>query len=262
MGFLHHTFSDLYARRDNWLTRIDVRIKMLYVISLLSLNVWAKNVSVPLFFLAVSFLLLFSIKIPFMAIMRNMSLPIMFAILILIMKGLHEGEQVWLSISILGYNLDFKGEGISSGLHICSKVLGGVSLLMLFSFTTTISRLCAGMTWFHIPNTVIELLAFMYRYIFLFLDEVSTMWTAQKSRLGHASWEKTIRSLGILGGLLVIRAFDRAERTHEAMYARGYEGGGILTIPLSPWRKREYASFIGMVFMIPILIYMGKIPLW
>lgn len=262
MGFLHHTFSDLYARRDNWLTRIDVRIKMLYVMALLSINVWAKNITIPLFFLVGSFLLLFSIRIPFLAIIRNMSLPMVFATLILLVKGLHEGEQAWLSFSILGYSLVFKGEGIWSGLHICSKVLGGVSLLMIFSFTTTISRLCAGMTWFRIPNTVVELLAFMYRYIFLLFDEVSTMWTAQKSRLGHASWKKTIRSLGILGGLLVIRAFDRAERTREAMSARGYEGGGILTIPLSPWRRKEYASFLGIVLMIPILIYMGKIALW
>ncbi|MCC6324829.1 MAG: cobalt ECF transporter T component CbiQ [Candidatus Brocadia sp.] len=262
MGFLHHTFSDFYARRDNWLTRVDVRIKMLYVVSLLFINIWAKNVTVPLCFFVASFLLLFSIKIPLMAIIRNMALPMMLAMLILLVKGLHEGERVWFSLSIPGYNLIFKEEGVRNGLHVCSKVLGGVSLLMLFSFTTTISRLCSGMTWFRLPHTVIEILAFMYRYIFLLLDEVSVMWTAQKSRLGHASWKKTIRSLGILGGLLIIRAFDRAERTHEAMYARGYEGGGILTMPLSPWRKKEYASFTGMVLIIPILIYVGNKCIW
>lgn len=101
----------------------------------------------------------------------------------------------------------------------------------------------------------------MYRYSFLLLDEASTMWTAQKSRLGYVSWKKTIHSLGILGGLLVIRAFDRAERTHDAMCARGYEGGGILTIPLPPWGKKEYISCIGMVLIIPILVYIGNMRL-
>ncbi len=262
MEFLHHTFSDVYARQNNWLTRVDVRVKLFYAISLLSINLWAKNMFIPLLFLSASFILLFSIKIPPMAILRSMLLPVLFAMLILLVKGLHEGEKVWLSFPILGYKVVLKEEGLHSGLHIGSKVLGGISLVITFSFTTTISRLCAALKWFHVPNTIIELLAFMYRYIFLLLDEVSTMWTAQKSRLGHASWKKTIQSLGTLGGLLVMRAFDRAERTYEAMHVRGYEGGGILTVNLSPWRKGEYASFIGMVLILPMLVYTGNIHAW
>ncbi|MCC7212735.1 MAG: hypothetical protein IT451_12965, partial [Candidatus Brocadia sp.] len=140
--------------------------------------------------------------------------------------------------------------------------LGGISLVITFSYTTTISRLCAGLTWFRVPNTIVELMAFMYRYIFLFVDEVATMWIAQKSRLGHTSWRKMIPSLGSLCGTLIIRAFDRAERTSEAMYVRGYEGGRILTVALSPWRKKEYIFFIGMVLITPILIYTGGLCLW
>lgn len=262
MDFLHHTFSDVYARQNNWLTRIDVRLKIIYVISLLSINLWAKNVSVPLFFFSVSLIFLSSVKIPFMAILRSMSLPLVFAILILLMKSLHEGEWVLFSVSILGYKFIFREEGFFDGLHTGSKVLGGISLVITFSYTTTISRLCAGLTWFRVPNTIVELMAFMYRYIFLFVDEVATMWIAQKSRLGHTSWRKMIPSLGSLCGTLIIRAFDRAERTSEAMYVRGYEGGRILTVALSPWRKKEYIFFIGMVLITPILIYTGGLCLW
>ncbi len=262
MGFLHHIFSDVYARQNNWLTRIDVRVKLFYVISLLAINLWAKNIFIPFLFLSLSFVLLFSIKIPFLVILRNMLIPISFATLILIIKGLHEGEKEWLSLSLVGYKMIFREEGLKSGLQTCSKVLGGISLVITFSFTTTINRLCAGLKWLHVPNTIVELLAFMYRYIFLLVDEVSTMWIAQKSRLGHTSWTKTIKSLGTLCGLLIMHAFDRAERTHEAMYVRGYEGGGILTVNLSPWRKEEYTSFIGMVLILPILVYTGNIHVW
>ena len=262
MGFLHHTFSDVYARQNNWLTRLDVRVKLFCVISLLTLNLLAKNIFVPLFFLSVSFTLLLSVKIPLKAMLRSMLLPILFAILILFVKGLHEGEKEWMSLSVMGYKLILKGEGLWSGIHTCSKVLGGISLVIIFSFTTTISRLCTGLKWLRIPNTIIELLAFIYRYIFLLLDEVSTMWIAQKSRMGHASWKKTIKSTGILGGILIIRAFERAERTYEAMHVRGYEGGGILTFNLPPLRKKEYVFVIGIVFILPLLIYAGNMRLW
>jgi len=113
-----------------------------------------------------------------------------------------------------------------------------------------------------VPNTLIDLLALMYRYIFLFLDEVDTMWTAQRTRLGHTSWKKTIKSFGILGGMLVIRSFARAEQTYEAMHARGYEGGGILTATLPPWRKKEYVFVIGIVFLLSFLIYTRHVRVW
>jgi cobalt/nickel transport system permease protein len=191
-----------------------------------------------------------------------MLLPMLFAMLILLVKGLHEGEKVWLSISILGYKVVLKEEGLHSGLHIGSKVLGGISLVILLSFTTTISQLCAGLKWFRMPITIIDLLALMYRYIFLFLDEVDTMWTAQRTRLGYTSWKKTIKSFGILGGMLVLRAFARAEQTYEAMHVRGYEGGGILTATLPPWRKKEYVFVIGIVFVLLFLIYTRHVRVW
>lgn len=262
MGFLHHTFSDIYTRQDNWLTKTDVRIKLLYIVLLLTINLWSQNIFVSLLFLPVSFLLLLLIKIPIMAMLRSMLLPVSFAILILFIKGLHEGEKEWLSFSFVGYKVILKEEGLRSGLHTCSKVLGGISIVIIFSFTTSISQLCAGLKWFRLPNTIIELLSFIYRYVFILLDEASTMWTAQKSRLGHASWKKVIKSFGTLAGMLIIRAFERAERTNEAMQVRGYEGGGILTINLPPWRKQEYASVLGLALILPILIYIGSMQIW
>jgi cobalt/nickel transport system permease protein len=226
------------------------------------MNLLAKNILIPLLFLSASFILLFSVKIPLKAMLRNMLLPMSFAILILFVKGLHEGEREWVSFSVVGHTVSLKEEGLQSGLHTCAKVLGGVSLVIVFSFTTTISRLCAGLKWFRVPNTIIELLAFIYRYIFLLLDEVSTMWVAQKSRLGHYSWKKIIKSFGALGGMLIIRAFERSERTYEAMRARGYEGSGILTVNLPPWRKREYAFVIGIVLVLPLFIYTGNMQIW
>jgi len=92
-------------------------------------------------------------------------LPLSFAVFILLIRGLHEGEKVWLSLSIVGYKLVLKEEGLWNGLQTCSKVLGGISLVILLSFNTTISQLCAGLKWFRVPNTIIDLLALMYRYI-------------------------------------------------------------------------------------------------
>lgn len=262
LEFLHHIFSDVYARQNNWLTRIDVRVKLFYIVSMLLINVWARNVFLPVFFFFVSFALLLSVRIPLSTILRRMLLPLSFAVLIFIIKGLHEGERTWMTFSLAGYKLALKEEGLQSGLLVCGKVLGGISLVIILSFTTTIGGLCIGLKWFRMPNTLVELLAFMYRYIFLLVEEVSTMWNAQKSRLGHATWRKMIQSFGPLGGMLIIRTFERAERTYEAMQARGYEGGSVLTIHLSSWERKEYLYVLGIVLALPLLIYTGNMQIW
>ena len=262
MGFFHLTFTDRYARRDNWLTRIDVRVKLIYILSMLAINIWAKNVFVSFSFLFISFVFLLTLKISPLTILKKMVLPLLFAVMMLVVKGLHEGQEEWFSFSVGGYIMSLKKEGLLGGLQTGSKILGGISLVILFAFTTTMSRLNAGLKWFRMPDTVLELMSFMYRYIFQLLDEVSAIWFAQKARLGHASWLKTIKSLWILGGMLIIRAVERAERTSEAMYARGYKGGCILTCHLKPLGKNEYIYFSGMTLFLPFLLYAGNIRIW
>ncbi|MCF6150399.1 MAG: cobalt ECF transporter T component CbiQ [Candidatus Kuenenia sp.] len=262
MGFLHHTFTDRYTQRNNWLTRIDVRVKLIYLLSMLIANLWAKNAYVSLSFLFISFVFLLTINIFPLVMIKNMVLPLLFAFMMLVVKGLHEGENEWISFSVAGYIVALKKEGILGGLQIGGKILGGVSLVILFSLTTTMSQLNAGLKWLRMPNTVLELMSFMYRYIFQLLNEVSAIWYAQRARLGHASWRKAIKSFGVLGGMLIIRAVERAERTSEAMYARGYKGGCILTCHLKPLERNEYICFSGMALFFPFLLYAGNIKIW
>ncbi len=262
MGFIHHTFSDIYANRDNWLTRLDARVKMFYLAAMLALNLFAKNACVSAAFLLFSLILLSSIRTPVLAILKSMVLPLSLAFLIMIIKGLHEGEKQWFAFSIAGLDIVFKEEGLRSGLLICGKVLGGMSLVVLLAFTTTISRLTAGLAWMRTPNTVVELISFMWRYIFLMLDEASTMRNAQKARLGYVSISGVVKSLGILGGALIMRAFDRAERTHDAMRIRGYNGETKTVFYLQPLRLKEYVLFTGVASMLPVHFYAGNMQIW
>jgi len=191
-----------------------------------------------------------------------MVLPASFAILILFVKGFNEGQTDWVSFSLGGHTFVLKTEGLKSGLHISAKIMGGISLVITFAFTTTIHTVTVGLKWYRIPETFLELMSFMCRYIFLLLEEVSAMWIAQKSRLGHVSLTKTVKSLGILGGMLIIRSFERAERTYEAMFVRGYEGGSIFTTRLIPLKKKEYLFMLIIICIAPFLFYAGNREIW
>ena len=62
----------------------------------------------------------------------------------------------------------------------------------------------------------------MYRYIFVLFDEALRMIRAHSLRSFRAY--PNIRILGSLIGQLLLRSLNRAERIHNAMIARGFDG--------------------------------------
>jgi cobalt/nickel transport system permease protein len=257
MGILNHVIMDHFAGKENWLTNIEARIKIFYIGIGLIINICSQNTVVPLIFLTTSFILLLSIRIPLKNIVLRMSIPLLLGVFIMIIIGLHKGETVIFSVLPYGYELAFKKEGLLSGLLILSRVTGGVMLLLLLSYTTSITKICMTARWMKIPDTLIEVLSFVYRYLFLLMEETETMMSSQRSRLGYKTWFKTIRSFGILGGMLIIRSITRAENAHSAMISRGYDGGRVLSIQLTPLKRNDYLMLIPCVIILISLSFVG-----
>ncbi len=257
MGILNHVIMDHFANKENWLTNVEVRVKLFYIGIGLIINICSQNIVVPLMFLVTSMVLLMTIKIPLKNIVLRMAIPLLLGAFMLIIMGLHKGETLIFSITPLGYELALKKEGLLIGLLIFSKVVGGVMLLLLLSFTTSINKICMAACWMRIPETLIEVLSFVYRYLFLLMEEAETMMSSQRSRLGYKTWFKTIRSFGILGGMLIIRSITRAENAHSAMISRGYDGGRILSIQLAPLERNDYLMFISSGIILISLFFVG-----
>ena len=260
MGLLNHLLLDHFAQEKNWLTDVEVRTKLFYIGTGLILNICAQNCIVPLILLTSTLILLTSIRIPLKHIALRMLLPMLFGIFIFFIMSLHRGDTVLFSGSLFRYEFSLREEGLLHGLLLFSKILGGVMLLLLLSFTTSITKICAAARWMKIPETLVETLSFVYRYIFLLMNETETMMSSQRSRLGYSSWFRTIRSFGSLGGMLIIRSITRAENAHTAMISRGYDGGRIFSIPLPPFGMHDYvilfssALFLISLFTVTLII--------
>ncbi|MCL4465685.1 MAG: cobalt ECF transporter T component CbiQ [Chloroflexi bacterium] len=115
-------------------------------------------------------------------------------------------------------------EGLAHGLTIASRVIGGTAAVLVVSMTTPMTGMLATAAWLRVPPIVVEIAALTYRYVFLLAEEAERIREAQKTRLGHSTWRNSMRSYGILGGMVVVNSYDRAERVYQAMLLRGYRG--------------------------------------
>jgi cobalt/nickel transport system permease protein len=68
----------------------------------------------------------------------------------------------------------------------------------------------------------------MYRYIFLLAEESLRMTRARDSRSAVLERQPSpifqAKTTGSMIGSLLLRSFERSERVHQAMVARGYQG--------------------------------------
>lgn len=203
---LSEVFSDSFAHKDNALSRIDARIKMFFVFAGIITILFSRDAQVSA---ASSFLILISlisVRIPFKAILFRILPPLAMAAV------------------IVGLNLIVYKRGLSENLLIMGKVTGCVSLVIFLSMTTPVNELLGASLWFRIPKTWIEIAAVTYRYVFVLLEDASTIRDAQKVRLGYSNLLRSIQSLAELAGSVFIRAYDQSLATAEAMRMRGYTG--------------------------------------
>ncbi len=73
----------------------------------------------------------------------------------------------------------------------------------------------------HLPETFIASLAFMHRYAVVLWEELQRLKTARAARSSRLSWWRQWTTSAQIIGELLIRAWDRADRVHRAMLARG-----------------------------------------
>jgi cobalt/nickel transport system permease protein len=75
------------------------------------------------------------------------------------------------------------------------------------------------------PNKLVNLFLLTTRYFQVIFGEYQRLRLAMTARGFKSSISRhSMKSLGSLLGILLVRSFDRAERIHKAMLSRGYSG--------------------------------------
>src|SRR3989304_4075106 len=223
----HSVTSDTFAQKQNWGTFIDARVKMVFILMAVTVNLLFTSVwpSIGIAVMCVSALL--SIKIPTRLLLMRLAMPLTMAATVAVIQLFLYGTTALFTIPVLHWT--GHAEGLSRGLLIMWRVVAGSSLVLFLSMSTPTNRLFTAAAWFKTPRILVELALLIYRYIFVLLDEVTTMRDAQRVRLGYHNWRQSISSFSVLGGSLILRAYDRAGRVFDAMLVRGYTGDNQTT---------------------------------
>jgi cobalt/nickel transport system permease protein len=217
-------FSDIFTYRDNALTRIDPRVKLLIAFAALVAVVTAQRVALPLLFFTLSLGTVTALRIPAKLVAVRLAAPLTIVALLVILQTFVTGSTPIHTFALGGWRLTAKAEGLRQGTLLGTRVLGAVSVVFLLSLVTPAHRIFQALRWFGISRNWLEIAILMYRYIFVLMDRVANIAAAQKLRLGYTARRRSLRSFTALAGATIVHSFEQAERTSEAMRLRGYRG--------------------------------------
>jgi len=209
---------------------MDPRAKLVLSLITLFCTILSTRMILPLgvFFLCLVGMLV--LRTPSQLLLVRLTAPMGIAGVLILLQSFLFGQTEMVTVSILGIKMTVLQEGVWRGLLLGSKVLGAVSIMLLFSLVTPAHRIFHALLWFRLPRSWVEIAMLMYRYIFFLLDDTADVAAAQRIRLGYNGIQRSLSSIGRLAGAVLIRSLDQAACTHEAMTLRGYRGA----IPFGP----------------------------
>jgi cobalt/nickel transport system permease protein len=244
---MKHSFLDRYSDLDSFIHRLDPRTKVITTFAFILLVVLTPPTgwqAFALYFAIIAGLVLLS-RIPTLHVLKRSLVIVPFVLFIAIfIPFLKSGEPSG------SYNI-WIWQVSSSGLLILWNVLIKAWLsmlsLILLSSTTKFSELLNGLEQLRMPKVMVMILSFMYRYIFVLVDEVIRMKQARDSRNfgGKRTWQ--LKTIGNMVGTLFLRSYERGERVYGAMVARGFDGE---TRTLSTPHFRMADLYFAAVFLI------------
>ena len=107
-----------------------------------------------------------------------------------------------------------------------------VQAAILLTATTQFPDMMHALRHLKVPAILISIISFMYRYLFVLVDEAMRLLRAREARSarlvndgkhgGTVFWRAKVT--GSMVGQLFVRSFERSDKVYNAMLARGYRG--------------------------------------
>lgn len=212
-------YLDSLSYKDTLIHRIDPRIKLIvtlaFILTVISFPQYEVSGLIPFFLFP---MLLFALgDIPVRFILKKLILVSPFVVFVGIFNPI-------LDTSVMH---DIYGIGISGGwisfISLLIKFMLTISAALLLIATTSFIGVCHGLQRLALPQIFVSQLLFLYRYIFVLMDEAMKIIRARDMR-SFGNRGKGLRVFINMTGMILIRTIERSERIYSAMLSRGFDG--------------------------------------
>ena len=192
--------------------------KFAFAVITLCICVMSRSIAVACIVLAVTGILaVWKAGSLFPRYLRFLTVPLAFLFLstIAIMFNIKKAPLDLFAIPVGSWYITASTDSFFYALQLILTALGAVSCLYFLSFTHSYAGYPGVLRKLHCPGLLIELMLLIYRFIFILMDTASAISTSQNCRLGNKDYRTSLKSFGLLGSVLMIRAISRSNKLYD-----------------------------------------------
>lgn len=226
--------------------RMDPRVKILGVLSMAVVTAVSDKASALLFALGFAVCALVIARLDTRQVIIRMGVINGFVLFLWFFLPFTTQGEVMAQLG----GLDVSREGIILALTITVKAnaIAGITIALLG--TSTIFDLVHGLVHLRVPQRIVQLFFFTYRYISVIHREYLSLRASMRLRCFKPRTDfHTYRSIAYLVGMLFVRSLDRSERIYQAMVLRGFSGT-FWTLDHFHMRRSDWAALAMMVILV------------
>ena len=218
---------DKYAY-TNKLTDKNPYIKAIFSILFLILSLTIENRIFQISIITImSITIISTSKMGISEYLKLLSIPLIFmimSILAIIISISTEKSDMLTYFTVGSTYIGISKFGLMNALRILSRSIACLTCVYFLMLTTPFNQLIKVFKKLHIPDNVIEIAMLIYRFIFIFLEEVQEIYKSQEMKLGYMGMRNSYNSLGLLLNMLYKRMMKRYEDMSIALDMKLFDG--------------------------------------
>lgn len=213
---------------NNKLSKVNPNVKfsigmLLLILSLINpYNI----ISVAIIFI-MSMVIVGVAKIQLKDYIHFIKIPLIFLIIsiFMILFSFTQSKELLLySMKIGSLYIGISNESIDTAIHLLFRALSCLTCIYFVMLTTPFNQLIFILKKMHLPDTFLEISILMYRFIFIFLEEVADIKKSQELKFGYINLKNAYQSFGLLVNMLFKRMMIRYDEMSIALDMKLYDG--------------------------------------
>ena len=245
---------DELASKQSPIHNLEGRIKLITSILIILICVTSKELFIPIILEIMLIIILKIANLSYIDSAKRLLMLLPFGGAIIIFQPfIQPGNIIW-SYSWL-HITDF---GLNWAILLFIRMIVCLTTIIIYSSTTPLQEMASSFRKLKMPRDLAMILSIMVRFLFLFIDELTSIRKSQKSRNFNIHSKNTpykwrVKQVGYTIGMMFLKSYEQGERVHRSMVSRGFSDASEMFDEKKSPEKSDYAFIISIILIIIIL---------
>ncbi|SNV20920.1 Energy-coupling factor transporter transmembrane protein CbiQ [Dermatophilus congolensis] len=184
-------------------------------------------------------------RVPVGLLVRALRVPVGFVVVGALTVAVSVGGDLVVSVT---------AESVASAWVALVRGVAGTCAVFVLGATTPMVDVLASLQRLGVPAALVDVAGLMYRLVFVFVESVEAVTSAQVARLVYVSRRAAARSAAGLMGSVMVRAWSRSVRLESGLAGRGFVDE---LVTLEPLRVRSWRFVVVSVVVVVGVVLLG-----